>query len=398
MQGRTLPNPVNLSMMNKHIIFPRFCVRAWALLALLVPSVLCGQLYLSSGHVDLNVVFAAEPSVSRAQGFGLYAHHVSTLSGGAIRNEPIDHTVLYVPDNGGKYAQAGGLLTFLGQTGQDVWLVPQNAPPATVPFLGFGGYGLSGTEGIPSTELNDFDPIPELTGTNSVPAVRVRFLSALTPAGADFALWQTGSGGAVTLFFSNRPNTTAPQMFGLRRGQHIHFNWGFSRPGYYRIRLRVEGSRAGVPVPAGDFAVDFSVSTLPLYEQWRRAGARFTEAERANRTIGGPLADPDGDGRANIFEYAWSAEPRMADAAPTAPVLSLVPGTGGVLPTLGFNRLADPLLVYRVESTTDFSAWSSLWTSAGAANLAGPVSVDAPTTLSVAEPRRFLRLRLSLVE
>lgn len=357
---------------------------------LLLPVALHAQLYLSSGHVDLNVGHSPAPG----PGFGLYAHHVSALFGGTTRDEPIDHTVFFVPDTGGRFPTAGGLLPFLGQSGQPVWLIPQNNPPATVPWVGVGGYGLGGTDGSPSTELDVFDPLPELTGNDVVPAVRVRFVGALTPPGADFALWQTGSGGSINLFFSNRPGTTAPQLFGLRRGQHIHFNWGFSQPGYYRVRLRLEGRIGGSEVAPRDFNVDFAISTLPLYEQWRRAGGRFTELERVTRAIGGQQADPDADGRPNLLEYAFGAEPRLADTAPGAPRVAL----SGATPALEFTRLADPLFVYRVESSTTLSSWTEIWSSTGPANVAGPVSVPAPAPLSPSAPRSFLRLRASLVE
>lgn len=364
----------------------------------LSPASLRAQLYLDSGHIDLNAAYAAAASGDTPAGFALYAHHVSTLAGGATVDEPTDNTVFFLPDSGGKYPTAGGVLPFLGQGGQPVWLIPQNNPPATVPWVGFGGYGLAGESGAPAADLDAFDPIPELTGSDTVPAVRVRFVSVLAPADADFALWQTGSGGAINLFFSNRADTAAPQVFGLRRGQHIHFNWGFSQPGYYRVRLRLEGSIGGVTVEPRDLAVDFAVGELPLYEQWRRAGSRFNAAERAERAIGGPLADPDGDGRPNLLEYAFGAEPRLADTAPGAPALSLATDSGHTMPTLTFDRIADPLLVYRVEASADLADWPVVWSSTGADNTAGPVAVPAPAPLSTAEPRRFLRLRVGLVE
>lgn len=379
--------------------FPASLFRATAFALILAasgltPVALRAQLYLSSGHIDLNAAYAAAPG----DGFGLYAHHVSALAGGATIDEPIDHTVFFVPDTGGKYPTAGGILPFLGQSGQPVWVIPQNNPSPTVPWVGFGGYGLDGVEGAPAADLNVFDPIPELTGSTTVPAVRVRYVGAITPDGADVAMWQTGSNGAATLYFSNRPGTTAPQVFGLRSGQHIHFNWGFSQPGYYRVRLRLEGNIGGVPVTPREFAVDFAISVLPLYEQWRRANNRFTEAERADRAIGGPLADPDADGRANLLEYTFAAEPRLADSAAGAPLLTLASDAGDSVPTLGFDRLADPLLVYRVESSTELAAWSEIWSSTRGQNLAGPVAVPAPAPLSPTEPRRFLRLRVGLVE
>ncbi len=378
-----------------HLIRSLVRLAAGLLLAGAAALSLRAQLYLNTGHIDLNAAYADAPSGASPAGFALYAHHTSALAGGATVNEPTDHTVFFVPDTGGKYPTAGGILSFLGQTGQPIWLIPQNSPPTTVPWVGFGGYGLDGADGAPAADLSVFDPLPELTGSSTVPAVRVRFLSALTPDGADFALWQTAAGGVIHLFFSNRPGTTAPQVFGLRRGQHLHFNWGFSRPGYYRIRLQLEGSIGGVPVTPGLVTVDFAISELPLYEHWRRSADRFTEPERATRAVGGLLADPDGDGRPNLLEYILGAEPRTPDAPPSPPGLTLAEGA---IPALTFHRHADPLLVYRVESSTDLVSWQELWRSTRGQNLAGPVSVPAPGPLSPHQPRHFLRLRPSYIE
>ncbi|MCU0791866.1 MAG: choice-of-anchor M domain-containing protein [Opitutaceae bacterium] len=356
--------------------------------ACLFPVGAHAQLYLDSGHVDLNIGFSAPTSE-----FGLYAHHTPPEAN-APRDEPVDNAAFFVSDIGGKIPSAGGLLPFLGQPGQPVWLIPQNSPPPNVPWVGFGGYGVDGAEGEPAEDLSVFDPLPTLTGHPTTPAVRIRFLRATVPAGADFAVWQTGATGTPTLFFSNRPDTIAPQVFGLRRGQHAHFNWGFSQPGHYRIHLRLEGSIGGVAVPARDFAVDFAVSVLPLYEQWRRASARFSATERAARAIGGPAADPDGDGLPNLLEYALGREPRLADASAGAPVLRLDAST----PRLTFTRVADPLLIYAVEGSTDLATWTELWRGTGTDNTAGSVEVVAPAPLSPGDPRSFLRLRVNHVE
>lgn len=358
--------------------------------ALLAAVAARAQIYLSSGHIDLNVGYAAP-----AAEFGLYAHYRPD-SAGPLVDEPFSNTAYFVADAGGRHATAGGILPFLGQNGQPVWLIPQNSPPATIPWLGFGGYGVGGSDGSASQDLSIFDPIPELTGSPTIPAVRITFAGVTCPSGADFALWQTGAGGAITLLFSNRPGTSAPQHFGLRQGQHIHFNWGFSQPGFYRVRIRLDGAIAGQPAPSRDFAVDFAVSVLPAYEEWRRAAGRFTTAERNLAAVGGPAADPDADGLPNLLEYALGGEPRLADSAGHAPVLDF--SSPDATPTLRFTCLADPLLTYAVEYTGELgaaSAWTSFWSSTGAAKVAGPVSIPAPAPLSPAAPRAFLRLRVN---
>lgn len=50
---------------------------------------------------------------------------------------------------------------------------------------------------------------------------------------------------------------------------------------------------------------------------WRRA--HFSDAELADSTISGDLADPDGDRLANLMEFALGTNPRAADVNPLAP-------------------------------------------------------------------------------
>lgn len=357
-------------------------------LRLLALALLCAlpahaQRYLASGHTDLNVAYGGS-------GLALFARY--NPDAGNTSDEPISNVAFELPDNGAKYAGAGGLLPFLGQAGQAVWLIPQNNPGPAIPWVGFGGYGEAGSN--PADGLAGLDPIPELTGSLTAPAVRVRFVGATTPEGADFALWQTGAGGAITLFFSNRPGTTAPQHFGLRSGQHVHFNWGFSQPGYYRVHLRLEGTIGGTLPVSKDVSVVFSVSTLPGFEVWRRGSSRFTAEERALASVGGPDADPDGDGTPNLLEYALQREPRTAEATGHRLQVSLVDGS----PALTFERLADPLLVYEVQTSGDLlGAWTTLLRSTGAANATGSVQIAAPALVPPAR-QSFLRLRVTLPE
>jgi surface-anchored protein len=366
--------------------FPhRFLLFTFALFGLAAaPAVSRAQIYLSSGHTDLNVAYTASNNT-----WGLYGHYRPAGIPPEV-DVPVADLVFFVPDNGARLPTSGGVLPFLGQTGQPIWVLPQSQP-ASIPWVGFGAYGVGGTEAQPTNDLNVFDPLPALTLSETAPAVRLTFLSANTPAGADFALWQNGP---VTLRWSNRPGTPASNAFALRQGQHAHFNWGFSQPGFYRVRVRLDGTIAGQPVQSPVFTLNFAVSVLPAYETWRRDGSRFTAAERDDLALSGPAADPDQDGLPNLLEYALGAEPRLADAVDFAPVFLASAST----PTLRFNRVADPLLTYRVESSTDLASWTVIGTSTGAQNVAGPVDFADPSPLSPASPRRFLRLRVSHAE
>lgn len=98
--------------------------------------------------------------------------------------------------------------------------------------------------------------------------------------------------------------------------------------------------------------------------------------------------DPDADGLVNLTEYALGGNPLAADAGP-------VRGTSSNRLSLTFTRTNDPALLYKVTSSTNLDSWmQSIWSSTGAANTNGPVTVvDTNTIGSI--PRRFLRLEIS---
>jgi hypothetical protein len=115
-------------------------------------------------------------------------------------------------------------------------------------------------------------------------------------------------------------------------------------------------------------------------------------ANAANAFISGNHADPDGDGRSNLLEYAINTNPNTSD---TGPVL----GKSAQAPShlqLTFQRIAAPALTYAVECSADLTTWDPVpvWTSSGAQNLAGPVTVIDPAGISMS-PHRFLRLRVT---
>lgn len=103
-------------------------------------------------------------------------------------------------------------------------------------------------------------------------------------------------------------------------------------------------------------------------------------------------ADPDLDDFSNLLEYALAGDPlRSGDGA--APVVAQV---SGIL-RLTFQRVADPALLYEVIGANDLtlpaSAWAQVWSSTGAANTAGRVTVNDAVIVPV-PATKFLRLRV----
>lgn len=132
------------------------------------------------------------------------------------------------------------------------------------------------------------------------------------------------------------------------------------------------------------------------YDAWRFA--HFSAEDLADATRSGASADPDGDGAANLLEYAFAREPLSPETTP-APAPG-VDAEGAF--TLAYFRPADRTdLSYTVEWTDDLlAAWRS-----GAEYLAAPVASPEPggEIISVRSllptstaPLQFLRLRVSL--
>lgn len=223
------------------------------------------------------------------------------------------------------------------------------------------------------------------------PAVSDPVGAPATPAG----LLATASTGSITLAWSA---VTGPSVtYAVERASSASGPWttvatgltpaGWTDPGlpasatyFYRVAATNLYALASAPSEAA------SATTPPadLYAAWN-AGIAWNDADSS------PTADPDRDGLQNLLEYALSANPLASTPAPSVRIAAGLPSRLA----LDFARVADPALTYTVEASDDLAAWTPVWTSTGAQNLAGPVAVADPADLA-SHSRRFLRLKVSL--
>jgi hypothetical protein len=150
------------------------------------------------------------------------------------------------------------------------------------------------------------------------------------------------------------------------------------------VAFNIAGNARSAPLRFTQPAVP--VTTSPA-EAWRFLHWGTT-ADGGDR---GFAADADGDGFLNLLEYALGTSPRLAGHQPDT-FADLDPN--GTL-AFSFLRQAAPELTYQVElsDSLETAAWSTVWTSSGAQNTAGMVTVTDP------EPgagRRFARLKVTL--
>ena len=87
-------------------------------------------------------------------------------------------------------------------------------------------------------------------------------------------------------------------------------------------------------------------------------GQQFTGGERLQPAVGTLTADPDGDGAANLMEYALGLDPHTANANAT-PIAGEIAMEGGKFLTLSFSRPAggSPGVNYIVEVSNDLQTW-----------------------------------------
>jgi len=110
----------------------------------------------------------------------------------------------------------------------------------------------------------------------------------------------------------------------------------------------------------------------------------------AQPALAGALEDPDGNGVANLMEYALGCAPGQQFAMGLLPQAHF---SGGRL-SVSFTRIADASLTYTVEAGDSLAEMDPIWTSTGAANVAGAVTVqDVPEAMG--RSARFMRLRVS---
>jgi hypothetical protein len=127
-------------------------------------------------------------------------------------------------------------------------------------------------------------------------------------------------------------------------------------------------------------------SSSPL-QSWRQAN--FGTGENSGNAANS--ADPDGDGIANLLEYALGTDPNQANGSPVA-----VGQTGGFL-TLTFSRIADSSLTYVIEASNDLGAsWTTAQTYPGFGSAGSTTYTDTASIAS--NPRRFLRLKVTASE
>ncbi len=133
------------------------------------------------------------------------------------------------------------------------------------------------------------------------------------------------------------------------------------------------------------------------FSEWQ--ALHFTEAERNDPNISGPLADPDGDGLVNQAEFAFGTLPRQTPSAEIPPVGEIINHDGDDYLGLTFQLNATASgLIHSVEVSGDHGQWTTdaVETASPDDRGNGAVIYQVRDTVPIQTTlRRFLRLRFT---
>ena len=221
---------------------------------------------------------------------------------------------------------------------------------------------------------------PDILGTNSVAAMLNGRLG-----------WEAGSNPGAGQWFHGGGDT-GNHSVAMRRsnGAIIVYLQNPNWPGNNGVIDAPPGILAGIRQwPTHDL-----FPTTLSREAWR--ARQFSIAELSDPDVSADTADPDGDGLANLLEYAQGTDPRVA--SPAAPLtISRQDRRGGGFFAVGYRRLALAHEVeYSLEMSTDLVGWARV------DNDEGESTVDADGTVSATvmvwppdhSSGQFFRLRI----
>ncbi len=198
-----------------------------------------GQSILSEDHADIGVAFEG----------GAWDLHVGIddeLNPGSHLELEADE-VLFFADNSVLFSAPGGEFSFLGDSGDDVWILPQTETPGVL-FLGFG-----------AEEINPADFVGDITLS----------LVGVTGPG-DFKLYQTDAFGAPTLYMDSSDGFVSDSV-SLSPGGHAHYNLAFTAEGLYEVVFVASGvlnDGFNTPTASDPTTYHFGINQVPEPSQF----------------------------------------------------------------------------------------------------------------------------------
>jgi len=197
----------------KYIKYTQLTAPAVALLAL-VANQTQAQIQFPAGHIDIGMAFD-----TAAEEWDLHIHDEEI----DMEYEP-DELYFYGSEaNSANFklsAPGAGQFSFLGASGDDVFIFPQ-VEDINLPFI-----GLAAEENLPGDFIGD---------------LLINMVS-LTGGLGDFFIYQTDGFGNPTVYFDSSDGFSGSDQYTLGVGGHAHFNFAFTQEGFYTVGITATGT------------------------------------------------------------------------------------------------------------------------------------------------------------
>ena len=218
-----------------------------------------------------------------------------------------------------------------------------------------------------------------VTSTVKAPTDITSASTATAQIGVPFSYAIGSSGGTLPITYSASP---------LPAGLTVNASTGVisgtpTAPGTTNITI---GGSNSAGTNSGPLVLTVTSAPVPVpFADWRSANFG---ASALNPAIAGDLADADGDGVANLLEYATGTDPFVADVLPWSYATA-----GGYLTATAAKNPYATGITWSAESSADLTIWNAADTTIQQ-NTASLFQARDNFS-SGTNPRRFLRLKIS---
>jgi surface-anchored protein len=242
-------------------------------------------------------------------------------------------------NSGARFSQPSSTaFAFTGvAVGQPLWIAVQGTPGIGEAWPGLENNQNIGTFGsyIPSDR--------RVSQTTARPWIKISLDGYTPPTGmvSYFSLWTTSSGSPPKVWMSTY-DTGVVNDYYCAEGTHTHMNWGFSKPGIHKVRIKASAFIGpGQTNPTGFSAVHSLTFAIGPFAHWQ--ATHFDNTALDDPAITGPDADPDHDGMKNLVEFAFGFNPNDGYAQPVGnglglPKISIIEEGGVFYESLAYPR------------------------------------------------------------
>jgi len=193
---------------------------------------------LVTGHYEIHLDYmpgGADPDAGWRFSVSYDEDDDFSTAAGVVRMEPEAVTLLVGPAAARVVPDPAGVFARFGTPGSPLWVLPQTQVDGAL----FLGVRTTMAAGLFQARVGG-NYTPSSQGSVSLRLVSVEGTGP--DAGGKFATWKVESfGQAVFSFDTTDGITTADEIPTIPVSSHTHYNWGFTKPGLYRVTFEASG-------------------------------------------------------------------------------------------------------------------------------------------------------------